>query len=205
VQNILPTSFSVTVLKALEKSEGFDFSSNFLLPYFSNWLCSSIPVVDKRKLVTVHADVLASVPELVALLTGLRVFSTDLDISLVTQKREGEEEYTIRKLCKCLGIYRVFELQTIDLEGVTVSLEDAKIIFDQTRYYLRRLFVEIQDQLFIFNRSVYEKYLETVSRRPNSVFRLDYCVNGDGNVEFSRFFHLERGFCCGSGCKNCPF
>ncbi|NBO63282.1 MAG: hypothetical protein EBU88_00255 [Acidobacteria bacterium] len=27
----------------------------------------------------------------------------------------------------------------------------------------------------------------------------------NGRVVFTRIFHLRRGFCCGSGCRHCPF
>ena len=27
----------------------------------------------------------------------------------------------------------------------------------------------------------------------------------DGKYVFTKEFHLKRGHCCGSGCKNCPF
>lgn len=27
----------------------------------------------------------------------------------------------------------------------------------------------------------------------------------DGRVVFTKQYHLERGYCCGSGCKHCPF
>jgi hypothetical protein len=27
----------------------------------------------------------------------------------------------------------------------------------------------------------------------------------NGKYVFTKEFHLKRGYCCGSGCKNCPF
>jgi hypothetical protein len=32
---------------------------------------------------------------------------------------------------------------------------------------------------------------------------LDYDTNLSGNVVFTRWYHLRRGFCCGNGCLNC--
>lgn len=32
-----------------------------------------------------------------------------------------------------------------------------------------------------------------------------YYLNEDGFVVLTEKFHLERGHCCGNGCKNCPF
>ena len=33
---------------------------------------------------------------------------------------------------------------------------------------------------------------------------IDYTLER-GNYVFSRWFHLKRGSCCESGCRNCPF
>jgi hypothetical protein len=33
----------------------------------------------------------------------------------------------------------------------------------------------------------------------------DYYVNEDGRVVFTAKYLSERGYCCGNGCKNCPF
>lgn len=33
----------------------------------------------------------------------------------------------------------------------------------------------------------------------------DYYLNEQGLLVFTELYHLERGYCCGSGCKHCPF
>lgn len=33
----------------------------------------------------------------------------------------------------------------------------------------------------------------------------DYYINENGKVVFTKQYHLNRGHCCGSGCKHCPF
>ena len=33
----------------------------------------------------------------------------------------------------------------------------------------------------------------------------DYYFNNDGFVVFTAKYLLERGYCCGNGCKNCPY
>ncbi|TDH24035.1 hypothetical protein EXU57_16260 [Segetibacter sp. 3557_3] len=33
----------------------------------------------------------------------------------------------------------------------------------------------------------------------------DYYFNPDGRMVFTRSYHLDRGYCCGNGCKHCPF
>jgi len=33
----------------------------------------------------------------------------------------------------------------------------------------------------------------------------DYFFNNDGLVVFTAAYLLERGYCCGNGCVNCPY
>jgi len=33
----------------------------------------------------------------------------------------------------------------------------------------------------------------------------DYYMNDDGFVVMTSSFLLKRGYCCGSGCKHCPY
>lgn len=33
----------------------------------------------------------------------------------------------------------------------------------------------------------------------------DYYFNNEGFVVFTAKYLLERGYCCGNGCKNCPY
>lgn len=33
----------------------------------------------------------------------------------------------------------------------------------------------------------------------------DYFFNSDGLVVFTKEYLLERGYCCGNGCVNCPY
>ncbi len=34
---------------------------------------------------------------------------------------------------------------------------------------------------------------------------VDYYLNAQGLLVFPEKYHLKRGFCCGSGCKHCPY
>ena len=34
---------------------------------------------------------------------------------------------------------------------------------------------------------------------------LDYYLNEEGLLVFTEKFLLDRGYCCGSGCKHCPY
>ena len=35
--------------------------------------------------------------------------------------------------------------------------------------------------------------------------KIDYYLDENGNMVFTEEYHLKRGFCCGSGCRHCPF
>lgn len=32
-----------------------------------------------------------------------------------------------------------------------------------------------------------------------------YYINEEGYVVLTRQYHLEKGYCCGMGCKHCPY
>lgn len=34
---------------------------------------------------------------------------------------------------------------------------------------------------------------------------IDYYVNEDGNIVFTKEYHLKRGYCCKNKCLNCPW
>jgi hypothetical protein len=34
---------------------------------------------------------------------------------------------------------------------------------------------------------------------------VDYYMNEEGFVVLTAKFHLDRGYCCGNGCKHCPY
>jgi len=34
---------------------------------------------------------------------------------------------------------------------------------------------------------------------------IHYYINNDGYVVLTEKYHLEKGFCCGHGCKHCPY
>ena len=33
----------------------------------------------------------------------------------------------------------------------------------------------------------------------------DFYYNESGYVVFTEKYHLQRGYCCGNGCKHCPY
>jgi hypothetical protein len=33
----------------------------------------------------------------------------------------------------------------------------------------------------------------------------DFYYNNEGFIVMTEKYHLERGFCCGNGCKHCPY
>ena len=44
-------------------------------------------------------------------------------------------------------------------------------------------------------------------RKPKSelVQNVHYYINENGYWVFTAFYHQQRGYCCKSGCKHCPF
>lgn len=34
---------------------------------------------------------------------------------------------------------------------------------------------------------------------------VDYYLNEEGYVVLTEAYHLKKGYCCGNGCKHCPF
>ncbi|MBS1575382.1 MAG: hypothetical protein JST09_08785 [Bacteroidetes bacterium] len=34
---------------------------------------------------------------------------------------------------------------------------------------------------------------------------LHYYINEEGEFVFTRQYHIEKGYCCGFGCKHCPY
>jgi hypothetical protein len=33
----------------------------------------------------------------------------------------------------------------------------------------------------------------------------DYYYNEEGFIVLTKKYHLDKGFCCGNGCKHCPY
>lgn len=34
---------------------------------------------------------------------------------------------------------------------------------------------------------------------------IHYYLSEDGYVVFTEKYHLEKGYCCGNGCRHCPY
>ncbi len=45
---------------------------------------------------------------------------------------------------------------------------------------------------------------DTGRGKPRLVEHVDFQIE-NGKYVFSSWYHLKRGYCCGSGCRNCPF
>ena len=39
----------------------------------------------------------------------------------------------------------------------------------------------------------------------NLIENIDYYIDENGLFVFTKEYHLKRGYCCGSGCKHCPW
>jgi hypothetical protein len=34
---------------------------------------------------------------------------------------------------------------------------------------------------------------------------VDYYLSPEGRVVFTEKYHLDKGYCCGNGCRHCPY
>jgi hypothetical protein len=34
---------------------------------------------------------------------------------------------------------------------------------------------------------------------------IDYYLNDNGLIVLTEKYHLDKGFCCGNGCRHCPY
>ncbi len=50
---------------------------------------------------------------------------------------------------------------------------------------------------FYFSRA----FMKKASLLPH----IDYYINADGNLVLTEKYHLNRGYCCQSGCLHCPY
>jgi hypothetical protein len=41
--------------------------------------------------------------------------------------------------------------------------------------------------------------------KKNLVDQEDYYIDEFGNWVFTQAYHLKKGYCCGHGCKHCPY
>ncbi|MES2777439.1 MAG: DUF5522 domain-containing protein [Bacteroidota bacterium] len=39
----------------------------------------------------------------------------------------------------------------------------------------------------------------------NLIEGIDFYYNEDGYVVLTEKYHLDKGYCCGNGCRHCPF
>ncbi len=44
-----------------------------------------------------------------------------------------------------------------------------------------------------------------MTNTPILIKDVDYTINEDGNLVFTKTYLLKRGYCCQSGCLNCPY
>jgi len=49
-----------------------------------------------------------------------------------------------------------------------------------------------------------QEYRDQPAEQPSRP-ELDFYLEPGGVVVFTRAYHLKRGYCCGSGCRHCPY
>jgi len=66
----------------------------------------------------------------------------------------------------------------------------------------------MQDSSYEKKKSQIDNKLERQRRQktaPLEIQKGDYYMNDEGLMVFTAQYHLRRGYCCGSGCKHCPY
>lgn len=49
------------------------------------------------------------------------------------------------------------------------------------------------------------KSIEEKVREKSKLLPSDYYINEEGLLVFTENYHKNRGYCCGSNCKHCPY
>ena len=70
---------------------------------------------------------------------------------------------------------------------------------------LERVPLAQRDQACICARCVQAYHRARVARHPILAGPGDFTVESGGLLVFTAHYLLRRGFCCGSGCRNCPY
>ena len=42
-------------------------------------------------------------------------------------------------------------------------------------------------------------------KQPDLIEGIDYYINNDGYIVLTEKYHRDKGFCCGMGCRHCPY
>jgi len=70
---------------------------------------------------------------------------------------------------------------------------------------LARVPVDLRKKACICRSCVTGFYEKHSANSPQSLCSPDYYVDPDGRLVFTADYHLRRGYCCGSGCRHCPY
>ena len=190
-------------LSQLQKSH--NWSEEFILPAFGAWLGNEFFSKGNCRSIGVVASKSFEVPLLSVLLSGLRCLSPENEITLVHFKSKDPQGYSISRVCKCLGVYKTTEISEVESCEFIFREETIEKIRVDIGLFLRRLFAEAQRKLTLYDKHTYLEFLKTISEKKKSIEGFDYILNQKGDLVFSPFYHLERGYCCESGCINCPY
>lgn len=58
--------------------------------------------------------------------------------------------------------------------------------------------------MFKFKKTILNKKNEPPKKLPTPVVGEDYYIE-NGLYVFTAAYHKKRGYCCGSGCRHCPY
>jgi uncharacterized protein DUF5522 len=59
---------------------------------------------------------------------------------------------------------------------------------------------------YISNSRFYISIVSIVHMENNNLIEgIHYYINEDGLIVFTEQYHREKGYCCGMGCRHCPY
>ncbi len=70
---------------------------------------------------------------------------------------------------------------------------------------LARLPPELRNKACLCRQCVAEFRQQRRQSTPKTVLARDFYFDTNGMMVFTAEYHLRRGYCCGSGCRHCPF
>jgi len=70
---------------------------------------------------------------------------------------------------------------------------------------LMRVPPELRNRACICQDCVAAFWRESAHGRPEPVQAGDFYFDAAGLMVFTAEYHLRRGYCCGSGCRHCPY
>ena len=90
------------------------------------------------------------------------------------------------------------------MEFPTITIDDPALACLCPECLTSRLLTDRKIQVRNYNQHEIEKLLQHIPSYAGMDDQLDYYVE-NGNYVFTAWYHIRRGYCCGSACRHCPY